>query len=54
MTIVETFPDTSHGSSESRKRPLAGIRIVDFGQVIMLPFAPRWLAWLGAEVILIE
>jgi benzylsuccinate CoA-transferase BbsF subunit len=54
VTIVETFSDTSTGDTGSCKRPLAGIRIVDFGQVILLPFATRWLAWLGAEVILIE
>ena len=54
MTIVEPLSDTSPRSTESCTRPLAGIRIVDFGQVILLPFATRWLAWLGAEVILIE
>jgi crotonobetainyl-CoA:carnitine CoA-transferase CaiB-like acyl-CoA transferase len=42
------------GEVGARKRPLDGIRIVDLGQVILLPFATRWLAWLGAEVILIE
>jgi crotonobetainyl-CoA:carnitine CoA-transferase CaiB-like acyl-CoA transferase len=34
--------------------PLSGIRILDFGQVIVSPFATRWLALMGAEVILIE
>jgi hypothetical protein len=36
-----------------RRMPLAGVRILDFGQIILLPFATRWLAWMGAEVILI-
>jgi crotonobetainyl-CoA:carnitine CoA-transferase CaiB-like acyl-CoA transferase len=39
---------------DTSKGPLAGVRVVDFGQVILAPFATRWLAWLGAEVILIE
>ena len=34
--------------------PLDGIRIVDFGQIIAIPFAAQILGWLGAEVILIE
>jgi benzylsuccinate CoA-transferase BbsF subunit len=36
------------------KRPLEGIRIVDFGQIVAVPYASRMLAWLGAEVILVE
>ena len=35
-------------------RPLQGIRIVDFGQIIAIPFAAQILGWLGAEVILVE
>jgi benzylsuccinate CoA-transferase BbsF subunit len=54
VSLLETVPDTRSNSIRSCKRPLTGIRIVDFGQVILLPFATRWLAWLGAEVILIE
>ncbi len=34
--------------------PLKGVRVLDFGQYIAAPFAGRWLAALGAEVILIE
>jgi crotonobetainyl-CoA:carnitine CoA-transferase CaiB-like acyl-CoA transferase len=54
MTIAECVASSRFGKAEARKRPLAGVRIVDLGQVILLPFATRWLAWLGAEVILIE
>ncbi len=54
MTIVEKIPAGRRVATDAHKRPLAGIRVVDFGQVILLPFATRWLAWLGAEVILIE
>lgn len=56
MTVLNIAEQVvrSPGEAESEKAPLAGVRIVDFGQVILLPFATRWLAWLGAEVILIE
>jgi len=54
VTIAECVVSGRFGKAEANRRPLAGIRIVDFGQVILLPFATRWLAWLGAEVILIE
>ncbi|MAQ55176.1 MAG: hypothetical protein CL719_10020 [Chloroflexi bacterium] len=34
--------------------PLEGIRIADFGQIIAVPYTAQMLAWMGAEVILIE
>ena len=34
--------------------PLDGVRIADFGQIIAVPYAAQMLAWLGAEVVLIE
>jgi len=34
--------------------PLAGVRVADFGQIIAIPFTAQVLAWLGAEVILVE
>jgi crotonobetainyl-CoA:carnitine CoA-transferase CaiB-like acyl-CoA transferase len=54
VTVIDTPLDPIRHSVKGPKRPLAGVRILDFGQVILLPFATRWLAWLGAEVILIE
>ena len=34
--------------------PLRGVRVADFGQIIAIPHTGQMLAWLGAEVILIE
>ena len=34
--------------------PLRGVRVADFGQIIAIPYTAQMLAWLGAEVILIE
>ena len=35
-------------------RPLAGVRVLDVGQFIAIPFCTLWLAWMGAEVIVVE
>ncbi|MFN8557546.1 MAG: CoA transferase [Dehalococcoidia bacterium] len=37
-----------------KKPPLAGIRVVEHGQLLAIPFAARMLADLGAEVIKVE
>jgi crotonobetainyl-CoA:carnitine CoA-transferase CaiB-like acyl-CoA transferase len=36
------------------KLPLEGVRVVEFGQYIAVPFASQFLAWMGADVIQIE
>ena len=41
-------------SSGPHNRPLEGIRIVDFGWILSVPYAGGWLGSLGAEVIRVE
>ncbi len=61
---------TAHPSAEGRRSdrgpaggerrpgtaslPLAGVRVLDLGQVVAIPFATQWLARMGAEVLLVE
>ena len=37
-----------------RNRPLQGVRIIDFGWILSVPYAGGWLGSLGAEVIRVE
>ena len=34
--------------------PLEGVRIIDFGQFVSIPFCSQILGWMGAEVIVVE
>ena len=38
----------------SKRLPLEGIRVIDFGQAVATPFATLWMALMGAEVIFVE
>lgn len=41
-------------STAGHPAPLSGLRVLDLGQFIAIPFCTLWLAALGAEIIVIE
>ena len=47
-------PPGREGENTPQNRPLAGIRIIDFGWILSVPYAGGWLGSLGAEVIRVE
>ncbi len=49
-------PRTALGQPGPRdpRLPLEGVRVLDFGQYIAVPFAAKWLAALGADVTQVE
>ena len=53
MTAMENHQDRKHSSSPAAG-PLAGLKVVELGQLIAGPFAAKTLADFGADVIKIE
>jgi crotonobetainyl-CoA:carnitine CoA-transferase CaiB-like acyl-CoA transferase len=51
---MSEFPNSAPGDLPPGKRPLAGIRVVDFGQFVAGPLAAALLADFGADVIRVE
>ena len=56
---ADTVPTPANGATaphvgSTPRRPLEGIRVVDFGQYIAIPYCAKWLAALGADVIQVE
>lgn len=49
-----TAPSDGAEVVEQRNRPLAGLRVAEFGWALAVPHATAWLGCLGAEVIRIE
>ena len=45
---------TAPRASSTPALPLQGLRVVDFGQYIAIPYCAKWLAALGADVIQVE
>ncbi len=46
--------ESSNPSNRPRNKPLDGIRVIDFGWILSVPYAGGWLGSLGAEVIRVE
>jgi crotonobetainyl-CoA:carnitine CoA-transferase CaiB-like acyl-CoA transferase len=46
--------DSSPKTPENKPKPLAGVKVLEMGQLLAGPFATVLLAWFGAEVIKIE
>jgi crotonobetainyl-CoA:carnitine CoA-transferase CaiB-like acyl-CoA transferase len=55
---LSSAPERSDQAIDSGRRdaglPLAGVRVLDFGQYIAAPYAAKWLGALGADVIQVE
>jgi crotonobetainyl-CoA:carnitine CoA-transferase CaiB-like acyl-CoA transferase len=52
--VLQEKPSESKNISTSKRKPLEGVKIVDFGWLIAGPLVTKTLADYGAEVILVE
>ena len=54
MSMWRPLDRYHHGMEDSQSQPFAGIRVVEFGQFVAVPFCAQLLAEGGAEVIKVE